>query len=503
MFRRLLVSSTIALSLVAASACSVTAPGGNNSGPQEKEPDPEPVVSVVSEAAPGEKLQLSVDKGEFVSVELTDDDHKEIPVDAGTFETTSASADPSDPATDPATDSASDPATDSANSDEDADDSAEAGGNIGANSQDSENSEDEAAEETDQPEDASATDEPADDATDESSDDPSVDPDSTDDPQDGAQGGAADNNPKGTSWESNFTLAGSSSYTWKATTVSPDGKTHESTGTVDTPEPKGEGARMRTLLDDDMKVGVGAPIIFNFAHKIPKEYRPGIESRLSVEVTDKDDKPRKVEGSWAWLPDDDGHSRIHYRPKEFWPEHSKIHVDAPVKDVPFSDDTFGAKDMTLDFEIDREQITVADAKKHRLTVKRSGKTVMDFPASLGAARSPSYNGMHIVMSKSRNYTMKSERWSYSTPVTHAVRIHNNGEFIHAAPWSVGSQGRANVSHGCVNLSTANATEYFNSALFGDPVEVTGSRVSLTTSSGDIKDWVYTWEEWQKMSSIKK
>lgn len=499
MFRRLLVSSTIALSLVATSACSVTTPSGNNSGPQEKEPDPEPVVSVASEAAPGEKLQLSVEKGEFVSVELTDDDHKEIPVDAGTFETTSASADPSDPATD----SASDPATDNADSDEDSDDSAEAGGNIGANSQDSENSEDEAAEETDQPEDTSATDEPADDATDESSDDPSADPDSTDAPQDGAQGGAADNNPKGTSWESNFTLAGSSSYTWKATTVSPDGKTHESTGTVDTPEPKGEGARMRTLLDDDMKVGVGAPIIFNFAHKIPKEYRPGIESRLSVEVTDKDDKPRKVEGSWAWLPDDDGHSRIHYRPKEFWPEHSKIHVDAPVKDVPFSDDSFGAKDMTLDFEIDREQITLADAKKHRLTVKRSGKTVMDFPASLGTARSPSYNGMHIVMSKSRNYTMKSERWGYSTPVTHAVRIHNNGEFIHAAPWSVGSQGRANVSHGCVNLSKANATEYYESALFGDPVEVTGSSVSLTTSSGDIKDWVYTWEEWQKMSSIKK
>ena len=175
-FRRLLVSSTIALSLVATSACSVTTPSGNNSGPQEKEPDPEPVVSVASEAAPGEKLQLSVEKGEFVSVELTDDDHKEIPVDAGTFETTSASADPSDPATD----SASDPATDNADSDEDTDDSAEAGGNIGASSQDSENSEDEAAEETDQPEDTSATDEPADDATDESSDDPSADPDSTD-----------------------------------------------------------------------------------------------------------------------------------------------------------------------------------------------------------------------------------------------------------------------------------------------------------------------------------
>ena len=485
MFRRLLASSTIALTLLAATACSTDTTGDNNPAPKAKEPDPEPVVSVVSEATPGEKLQLSVDKGEFVSVELTDDDHKEIPADAGTFETTSATTEPSDSATD--------------NADADSDDSAEAGGNIGANSQDSENSEDEAVEETGQSEDTSATDKPT--------DAPAADPDSTDDPQDGAQngaqGGAADTNPKGTSWESNFTLAGASSYTWKATTVSPDGQTHESTGTVDTDDPKGESARMRTLLDDDMTVGVGAPIIFNFAHKIPKEYRPGIENRLTVKVTNKKGKSRKVEGAWGWLPDDDGHSRIHYRPKEFWPEHSKIHVDAPVKDVAFSENSFGAKDITLDFEIGREQITVADAKKHRLTVKRSGKTVMDFPASLGAARSPSYNGMHIVMSKSRNYTMTSQRWGYSTPVTHAVRIHNNGEFIHAAPWSVGSQGRANVSHGCVNLSTANATEYFNSALFGDPVEVTGSSVSLTTSSGDINDWVYTWKEWQKLSSIKK
>ena len=480
MFRRLFTSSTIALSLLAVAACSAGSSDDNNPGhsPKAKEPDPEPVVSVVEEAAPGEKLQLSVEKGEFVSVELTDDDHDEIPADAGTFETTSATADPS--------------ATATADTEEDAegdsDDSAEAGGNLGSNS-DNDTDETEPAEDTS--------------ATNDSTADPSADPDSTEDTEGGAQGGAADNNPKGTSWESSFTLAGSSSYTWKATTVSPDGNTHESTGTVETAKPKGDSARMRTVLDDDMKVGVGTPIIFNFAHKISEEYRPGIESRFTVEVTDKDDKPRKVEGAWGWLPDDDGHSRMHYRPKEFWPEHSKIHVSAPVKDVPFSENTFGVKDITLDFEIAREQITVADAKKHRLTVTRSGKKVMDFPASLGAVRSPSYNGMHIVMSKSRNYTMTSERWGYSTPVTHAVRIHNNGEFIHAAPWSVGSQGRANVSHGCVNLSTPNATEYYESALFGDPVEVVGSSVSLTTSSGDIKDWVYTWKEWQKLSSIKK
>jgi hypothetical protein len=41
-------------------------------------------------------------------------------------------------------------------------------------------------------------------------------------------------------------------------------------------------------------------------------------------------------------------------------------------------------------------------------------------------------------------------------VRNALRMSNSGEFIHAAPWSVASQGVANVSHGCGGMSTANA-----------------------------------------------
>jgi lipoprotein-anchoring transpeptidase ErfK/SrfK len=52
-----------------------------------------------------------------------------------------------------------------------------------------------------------------------------------------------------------------------------------------------------------------------------------------------------------------------------------------------------------------------------------------------------------------------------------VRISNNGEFIHSNPETTGVQGSANVTHGCVTLSMTNAKEYFHSALFGDPAEV--------------------------------
>mgnify|MGYP006171307037 CR=1 FL=1 len=36
-------------------------------------------------------------------------------------------------------------------------------------------------------------------------------------------------------------------------------------------------------------------------------------------------------------------------------------------------------------------------------------------------------------------------------VEYAMRVTYSGEFVHAAPWSVGSQGNANVSHGCIGL----------------------------------------------------
>jgi len=305
----------------------------------------------------------------------------------------------------------------------------------------------------------------------------------------------------GTGWQARAGLAGGASYEWRAVTTAADGSEHTTTGTFETSAPAGSTVRARSVIADDDTVGVGAPIIINFGGSVDEEFRDDVEQRLSVAVTDEDGEPREVDGGWAWLPNIDGHSRIHYRPAEFWPAHSQVAVDLPLEDVPFSESAHGGKDMTLDFEIGREQITVADAKTHRMTVTRDGEEVMDFPASLGAPRSPSYNGMHIVMSKAESYTMTSEQWGYSTPVTHAVRIHNNGEFIHAAPWSVGSQGSANVSHGCINLSTERASEYYDSAIYGDPVEITGSSVDLTVGSGEVADWVYSWEEWQELSAL--
>ena len=60
-----------------------------------------------------------------------------------------------------------------------------------------------------------------------------------------------------------------------------------------------------------------------------------------------------------------------------------------------------------------------------------------------------------------------------------MRVTYSGEFLHAAPWSVGSQGYANVSHGCTGMSTANAAWLYNISKRGDVVEYTGTDRPMT------------------------
>ena len=60
---------------------------------------------------------------------------------------------------------------------------------------------------------------------------------------------------------------------------------------------------------------------------------------------------------------------------------------------------------------------------------------------------------------------------YPITAQHAERITSGGVYVHSAPWSVDSQGHANVSHGCINLSPDNAAWYYDTVSVGDPVSV--------------------------------
>ena len=104
---------------------------------------------------------------------------------------------------------------------------------------------------------------------------------------------------------------------------------------------------------------------------------------------------------------------------------------------------------------------------------------MDFPCSYGEGdldRNVTRSGIHVVTEKYEDFYMTNPAAGYANVHERfAVRISNNGEFIHANPASSGAQGNTNVTNGCINLSTDDAQQYFNSAIYGDPVEVTGTR----------------------------
>ncbi len=53
------------------------------------------------------------------------------------------------------------------------------------------------------------------------------------------------------------------------------------------------------------------------------------------------------------------------------------------------------------------------------------------------------------------------------------------------------------------MSAANAKQYFQTVLYGDPVEVTGTRVPLSAADGDIYDWALDWGTWTSMSALKR
>ena len=176
-----------------------------------------------------------------------------------------------------------------------------------------------------------------------------------------------------TSFTTTEPLGYGASYTWAGSVVGHDGKAVPVEGNFTTINPTKQ-VNGQFQLADGQTVGVAAPIIIQFDASIDDANRPTVEKALKVTT----DQP--VVGSWAWLPDEVGGSRVHYRTKDYYPAGTKVHVDAKLYGVKFGDDAYGAQDISLDFAIGRRQVVKADATSHRIQVlDGSGAVIMDFP----------------------------------------------------------------------------------------------------------------------------
>jgi len=239
-------------------------------------------------------------------------------------------------------------------------------------------------------------------------------------------------------------------------------------------------------------IGVGQPMVFQFT--APVVNKAAVQQRLHVTVT-----PSQP-GAWYWVDD----KNVHYRCPEYWLPGSKIHIEADVFGLDLGAGVLGAENDSADYTVHDAKIAKADGHTELLTITDNGQQINQMPMSLGSPGFPSHEGPHVISDKQPSIVMDSCTYGvcrgqagyYSETVNLDERISNDGEFVHSAPWSVGQQGVSNVSHGCVNLSPANAQWFYDHFGIGDVVEITSSGGQPLPVWDTYGDWEVPWSTWQ-------
>jgi lipoprotein-anchoring transpeptidase ErfK/SrfK len=299
----------------------------------------------------------------------------------------------------------------------------------------------------------------------------------------------------GRAWVSTGQLAPAARYRVAVEAVDAAGTPTRRVTSFTTLRPRAE-LRAAIMPLDGETVGVGLPIGVWFNQ--PVADRAAVERRLEVSSS----KPAK--GAWRWFTD----REVHYRPRSYWPSGTEVTLRARLAGTDAGRGVWGVADRTIRFRVGDRQVSVVNARSHTMKVTRNGRTLRVVPVSTGRDRYPTTNGVHFVLEKNQNELMDSSTvgiprnssGGYYQNVKWSVRISNSGEFVHAAPWSTGSQGRANVSHGCVNMSTAHAAWFFGLTRRGDVVEVVGSPRRPGSSFG-VADWNMSWSQWLRGSAL--
>ncbi|WKN50006.1 Ig-like domain-containing protein [Nocardioides sp. Arc9.136] len=248
---------------------------------------------------------------------------------------------------------------------------------------------------------------------------------------------------------------------------------------------------------DGETVGVGMPVIVTF--DVPVTDRASIERHLSVDTS-----PAQP-GTWHWMSDNE----VHYRPKKYWKPGTEVSVDVDVNSVPAGGGIYGQMSRTVDFTVGDAHVYRVDAQAHHMKVFSNGKLLRTIPVTTGKPGFTTRSGTKVIIEKFDVKRMNSETVGIAAgsaeaydidDVQWAMRLTYSGEFIHAAPWSVGSQGYANVSHGCTGLSTADAGWLYAMSRRGDVVEYVGTDRQMTLDNG-YGDWNASWGEYRAGSAL--
>lgn len=258
---------------------------------------------------------------------------------------------------------------------------------------------------------------------------------------------------------------------------------------------------VRVLPGQKKRYGIGQLVTLKF--ETPVTRRAAVEKAIKV-TSDKE----LSAGSWAWVND----MTAVYRPKRFWPANARITFTLPLAGLVLGQDgttryvAEGRRDRKYMMRTTRSFVMNIEDKRHRMTVKKDGRTVKKFGVSLGKPGWETRSGIKILTDeKYKRLRMtgydpgKKEHWDVIAP--YSIRLTPTGEFIHGAPWAKHRIGKWDGSHGCTNMRVRDARWLYHHSQQGDPVitKSTGRPMQVTNGTPGSY-WNYSWGEWKRMSA---
>ncbi|MGW4371561.1 L,D-transpeptidase [Nocardia takedensis] len=270
-------------------------------------------------------------------------------------------------------------------------------------------------------------------------------------------------------------LGGANSTSLRFTTSSPQNQTHP-----------------YLIPGEGEVVGIGQPVAVQFDENIPDRKA----AQDAIEITTEP----AVEGAFYWV----NNREVRWRPEHFWTAGTKVTINVNVYGKNLGNGLYGQDNLTSHFVIGDATVFTADDNTKQVVVEQNGQVVKTMPTSMGKDSTPTDNGIYIVADRHEKIIMDSSTYGvavnsadgYRTPVDFATRLSYSGIFFHSAPWSVGAQGYSNTSHGCLNLSPADAQWVFQNAKRGD-ITIVKNTVGGTLSGVDgLGDWNIPWPEWK-------
>ncbi|MDG9718834.1 Ig-like domain-containing protein [Streptomyces sp. DH24] len=251
-------------------------------------------------------------------------------------------------------------------------------------------------------------------------------------------------------------------------------------------------------------VGTGMIVSLEFNREIT--HRAAVERAVRVTAS----PAAEIRPHWF------GRDRLDFRPEHYWKPGTRVTVDLRFRDVEGAPGVYGLQDKTFTFTVGRSQVSVVDAARHTMRVRRDGELLATVPVTAGAPKTTTYNGK-MVVTEMLDVTRMDSRTvgfggEYDIPdVPHAMRLTESGTFLHGNYWAPSSVfGRTNVSHGCVGLRDVKgggadtpAGWFFDRSLIGDVVEVVGSKDRKVAPDNGLGGWNLGWRAWKAGSAVKQ